>query len=207
MNEPGKTAIYLVYGKFGVEPGHNRNPRTHCFIRTFGSQIMPLSPHPGSSSTAASQPPALLEWRWKPFDALTPHEIYAILAARNAVFIVEQHCVYGDVDGVDQKAWHLGGYDEAGRLACYVRVWLSDAPEPDVLIGRVLTTQPFRGMGVGNAMLGTVLERIREQWPNRPISLHAQAHLQAFYRAFGFAPSSDVHDEDGIAHVWMRLPA
>ncbi|OXH81234.1 drug:proton antiporter, partial [Burkholderia multivorans] len=52
--------------------------------------------------------------------------------------------------------------------------------------------------------LARALEHIRAQWPDTPVSLHAQAHLQRFYGAFGFTPSSDVHDEDGIAHVWMR---
>ncbi|AJY42102.1 GNAT family N-acetyltransferase [Burkholderia humptydooensis] len=160
-----------------------------------------------ASSVTTAAPLASLEWRWKPFGALTPSEIYAILAARSDVFVVEQNCVYRDIDHADLEAWHLGAYDAQGRLACYLRVLLPDASEPDIRIGRVLTTQPFRGMGVGHAMLSAVLERIRAQWPDTSISLHAQAHLQKFYGAFGFAPSSDVHDEDGIAHVWMRSPA
>ncbi|KGR97863.1 GNAT family N-acetyltransferase [Burkholderia sp. ABCPW 111] len=157
-----------------------------------------------ASSATAAPPPVALDWRWKPFDALTPREIYAILSARSDVFVVEQNCVYRDIDHADFDAWHLGAYDAQGRLACYLRVLPPDAAEPDVRIGRVLTTQPFRGMGLGNAMLAAALERVRVQWPGTPVSLHAQAHLQKFYGAFGFAPSSDVHDEDGIAHVWMR---
>ncbi|AOJ11818.1 GNAT family N-acetyltransferase [Burkholderia mayonis] len=159
-----------------------------------------------ASSVIAGEPSASLEWRWKPFDALTPREIYTILAARSDVFVVEQNCVYRDIDHADSDAWHLGAYDAQGRLACYLRVLLPDAAEPDIRIGRVLTTQPFRGMGLGNAMLAAALERIRAQWPGTPICLHAQAHLQKFYGAFGFAPCSDVHDEDGIPHVWMRSP-
>jgi ElaA protein len=53
-------------------------------------------------------------------------------------------------------------------------------------------------------MLETVLGHIRTQWPGTPIRLHAQAHLQPFYGAFGFSPISDVHEEDGIPHIWMR---
>ena len=116
-----------------------------------------------ASAPAASLHADDLDWHWKFFDALTAREVYSILDARSAVFVVEQNCVYRDIDGADQAAWHLAAYDPAGRLAGYLRVLLPDAQ----------------------------------------VSLHAQAHLQRFYGAFGFTPSSDVHDEDGIPHVWM----
>ncbi|MGF6805910.1 ElaA protein [Paraburkholderia sp. Clong3] len=152
---------------------------------------------------------AQLEWRWKPFGNLTSVEVYEMLAARSAVFVVEQNCVYGDIDGLDVEAWHLLAYgtgDGAARppLAGYLRVLLPDAADADVRIGRVLTTAPFRGICLGKAMLERSLAQIRAQWPDTPIRLHAQAHLQGFYGAFGFEPVSEVHDEDGIPHVWMR---
>jgi len=154
---------------------------------------------------------AQLEWRWKAFDDLTPTEVYAMLAARSAVFVVEQNCVYGDIDGLDLDAWHLLALgprtDSSGKhapLAGYLRVLLPDADDTDIRIGRVLTTVEFRGFGLGNAMLERSLEHIRAQWPGTPIRLHAQAHLQRFYGAFGFAPVSEIHEEDGIPHVWMR---
>ncbi|KIG04526.1 GNAT family N-acetyltransferase [Caballeronia concitans] len=153
-----------------------------------------------------------LEWRWKRFDDLTTAEVYDMLAARSAVFVVEQNCVYGDVDGLDVDAWHLLAYGEGEKrptLAGYLRVLLPgfpDANEKDVRIGRVLTTAGFRGMKLGNAMLERALHEILKQWPDEPVSLHAQAHLQRFYGAFGFVASSGVHDEDGIPHVWMRRP-
>lgn len=148
-----------------------------------------------------------LEWRWKPFTDLTNVEVYALLAARSAVFVVEQNCVYGDIDGLDFEAWHLSAYgpaDQCPPLAGYLRVLLPDAADADIRIGRVLTTAGFRGIGLGNAMLERSLVHIRSQWPGTPIRLHAQAHLQGFYGAFGFAPVSEIHDEDGIPHVWMR---
>jgi ElaA protein len=156
-----------------------------------------------------------IEWRWKRFDDLTSAEVYDMLAARSAVFVVEQNCVYGDIDGLDLDAWHLLAYGPAKAdqkrpaLAGYLRVLLPgfpDAGEKDVRIGRVLTTAKFRGFKLGNAMLERALERILAQWPDEPVSLHAQAHLQKFYGAFGFVASSGIHDEDGIPHVWMRRP-
>ncbi|RKP50689.1 GNAT family N-acetyltransferase [Trinickia fusca] len=148
-----------------------------------------------------------IEWRWKPFEQLSTAECYDMLAARNAVFVVEQKCIYADIDGLDQGAWHLlayAGSAEKAKLAGYLRVLLPDAAEPDVRIGRVLTTAGFRGIGLGNAMLEQTLAHVARQWPGVPISLHAQAHLQRFYGAFGFEPTSDVHDDDGIPHIWMR---
>lgn len=167
-----------------------------------------------------------LEWRWKPFADLTPIEVYDMLEARNAVFVVEQQCVYNDVDGLDQEAWHLFAYSpgadantdatEANRadakrapaptptVAGYLRVLLPDASDADIRIGRVLTTFDFRGIGLGSAMLEQALKHIVAQWPDAAIKLHAQAHLQMFYGAFGFEPISGIHEEDGIPHVWMR---
>jgi ElaA protein len=151
--------------------------------------------------------PLMIEWRWKAFDDLTPAEVYDMLAARSAVFVVEQNCLYGDIDGLDTEAWHLFAYGQSeprAKLAGYLRVLLPDESETDIRIGRVLTTADFRGQGLGTKMLERALEHIATQWPTTPIRLHAQAHLQPFYGAFGFEAISDVHEEDGIPHVWMR---
>ena len=162
-----------------------------------------------------------LEWRWKPFTDLTALEVYDMLEARNAVFVVEQQCIYNDVDGLDKDAWHLlaysrtankrvpdagGGAGQADHpsLAGYLRVLLPDASDGDIRIGRVLTVSEFRRIGLGRSMLEQALKHIVAQWPDAAIKLHAQAHLQMFYGAFGFEPISEVHDEDGIPHVWMR---
>lgn len=160
---------------------------------------------------------AALDWRWKAFDELTSAEVYAMLAARSAVFVIEQNCLYGDIDGLDLDAWHLLAFGTAADasaqaltgaarppLAGYLRVLLPDADDADIRIGRVLTTAAFRGIGLGNAMLDRAIAHIRKQWPGTPIRLHAQAHLQGFYGAFGFEPVSEIHEEDGIPHVWMR---
>lgn len=147
------------------------------------------------------------DWRWKAFDDLTHIEVYDMLEARSTVFVIEQTCLYGDIDGLDRDAWHLLAYGSdapRAKLAGYLRVLLPDAGDPDIRIGRVLTTAGFRGVGLGKAILERTLSHIDAQWPGTPIRLHAQAHLQAFYGAFGFEPVSDVHEEDGIPHVWMR---
>jgi ElaA protein len=155
------------------------------------------------------------DWCWKSFDGLSALEVYTMLAARSEVFVVEQNCVYGDVDGQDPGAWHLLVYrrsaDAQPALAGYLRVLLPNSTDTtketeksDIRIGRVLTTAAFRGIGLGQAMLERTLEFIREQWPGQPIRLHAQARLERFYAGFGFETISDVHIEDNIPHIWMR---
>ncbi|ACC70043.1 GNAT family N-acetyltransferase [Paraburkholderia phymatum] len=164
-----------------------------------------MTEHLPATNKAASS----IDWRWKAFDDLTNVEVYDMLAARAAVFIIEQNCLYDDVDGLDTDAWHLLAYGDHAPgarvpLAGYLRVLLPDSRDSDIRIGRVLTTARFRGQGLGRAMLEQALGHIDAQWPATPIRLHAQAHLQAFYGAFGFEPVSDVHEEDGIPHIWMR---
>jgi ElaA protein len=184
-------------------------------------------------STAFFSLPARLQWHWKPFAALAAREVYDLLAARAAVFVLEQQCLYNDADGLDTSAWHLfatarrddkdkdkegdndnddndndndnSDDDSPRELAACLRVLLPDAADTDVRIGRVLTTAKFRGKGLGHALLARALAHIASQWPGVPVRLHAQAHLQKFYGASGFRTISDVHDDVGIAHVWMRL--
>jgi ElaA protein len=152
------------------------------------------------------------DWRWNAFGDLNALDVYTMLAARSEVFVIEQQCLYADVDGQDVDAWHLLVYsrsaDARRALAGYLRVLLPKkderAEDADIRIGRVLTTSAFRGIGLGQTMLERALSHIARQWPHQPIRLHAQAHLQRFYSSFGFEPISDVHLEDNIPHIWMR---
>jgi len=147
------------------------------------------------------------DWQWKPFEALDAREVYAMLKLRSDAFVVEQHCVYGDIDGLDLDAWHLFAWGERNgvrELAGYLRVLLPDADDADVRIGRGVTSQNHRGIKLGNALLERAIAQIARQWPHVQMRLHAQAHLQKFYGAFGFAPVGEIHEEDGIPHVWMR---
>lgn len=154
-----------------------------------------------------SSPPvsvADFEWRWQPFTDLTSVEVYTLLAARSEVFVLEQNCIWRDIDDADFAAWHLSAYAPQGQLAGYLRVLGPADGKADVSIGRVLTTGAFRGCGLGKMMMARALMHIRDQWPGCAVSLHAQARLEDFYRAFGFERTSAVHDEDGIPHLWMR---
>jgi ElaA protein len=155
------------------------------------------------------------DWRWAAFNELDARDVYTMLAARSEVFVIEQQCLYTDMDGQDTDAWHLFVHTQTANaeLAGYLRVLPPDetgvaadavAGNVDVRIGRILTRAPFRGIGLGQAMLERTLGHVETQWPGHAIRLHAQAHLQRFYAGFGFEPISEIHLDDDIPHIWMR---
>jgi len=149
-------------------------------------------------------------WQWKRFAELTPAELYALLAARAEVFVVEQRCAFQDLDSVDQFAWHLLGWTDGDRepvLAAYLRLIDPGRKYAEPSIGRVLTTAPFRGIGLGREAMREGLVRAALLFPGRPIRIGAQQRLERFYVELGFRTVSAPYDEDGIAHVEMLRPA
>jgi ElaA protein len=155
-------------------------------------------------------PHVALQWQWSRLPGLAAAELYAILAARQQVFAVEQHCAFQDADGYDLAAWHLAGWtsgDAAPALATYLRVLDPGAKYDVPSIGRVLTVPPWRGIGLGRVAMREGIARCRAAWPGRPIRLAAQKRLEAFYASLGFRVASADYVEDGIPHVDMLLEA
>lgn len=127
-----------------------------------------------------------------------------MLALRQAVFIVEQHCPYLDADGLDQEAYHLIGTTTDGQLATYLRILPKGVSyEKHVAIGRVITAGFARGKGLGRPLMQQAIKAVQNIWKDVPVKLSAQAHLQAYYRSVGFEPVGDMYLEDGIPHVGM----
>ena len=145
----------------------------------------------------------MIRWEWLPFAGLDTAALYAIMAAREEVFVVEQHCAYRDADGRDPAAWHLVGWGGARDVAAYLRVLLPGARFAEHSIGRVLTTAAFRGQGLGRALMRRGLARVAEQFGAVPIRIAAQAHLADFYGSLGFVTASEPYEEDGIPHIDM----
>lgn len=147
-----------------------------------------------------------LTWNWYRFDAFSVDELYAILALRQKVFVVEQRCPYLDCDGVDRKAHHLVGW-QTTPLGCrplaYLRVIVPEEEDVTVRIGRLLTHPKIRGQGVGRELLRRALNWIEATLPKQAIAISAQHYLRNFYQAYGFVPVSDVYLEDGIPHLAM----
>ena len=147
-----------------------------------------------------------MRWTCVPFDELTTRALYDALALRSEVFVVEQQCVFLDIDGLDPQTWHLLGHGEDGALQAYARLIPPGLKSADALIGRVVTAPSARGGGTGRALMAEAVARCAQLWPGQAITLHAQAHLQRFYAGFGFAPVGEPYVEDGIPHIEMRTP-
>lgn len=138
----------------------------------------------------------------KKFDELTTAELYEILRARAEIFVVEQNCVYQDLDGTDYNSLHVF-YEENGKVLAYVRAFLKKDEEGAVQIGRVLTIR--HGEGLGGKILKESIRIIREHFHTEKLYLEAQCYATGFYEKEGFQVCSEEFLEDGIPHVEMEL--
>lgn len=141
-----------------------------------------------------------------PFEALSGADVYAVLALRQRVFVVEQHCAYLDADGLDAAAEHLVIKDGL-TLVAYARVLAPGVRFDTFTIGRVIVSPERRGEQLGRRVMQEAIGRVRAARGPVPLSLSAQAHLERFYGSLGFVRTSDVYDEDGIPHIDMRCEA
>jgi ElaA protein len=145
-----------------------------------------------------------VNWQWYRLGELSAVQLYAMLEARIAIFVVEQNCAYQDLDGLDLDAEHLIGW--SGReVAGYLRVLAPGTRFEDPSIGRIITTQRFRGTGLGRDIVAKGIERTRLRYPGRMIRISAQSYLEKFYGSFGFRTVSEPYMEDNIPHVEMLL--
>lgn len=168
--------------------------------------------------------PQALHWQCLPFDRLNVHSLYAILQLRAEVFVVEQACVFQDMDGADAACHHLLGTDAAASpglagcvesaepippraLLAYARLVPAGLKYAEASIGRVVTSPAARGRALGHALMAQACQQLVNLWGAQPIRIGAQAHLQAFYGQHGFVTDSPPYLEDGIPHVEMLRPA
>ena len=130
----------------------------------------------------------------------TTAELYEILKARAEIFVVEQNCVYQDLDGKDYNSLHVF-YEEEGKVLAYLRAFRKDADT--VQLGRVLTVQ--HGTGLGGTLLKEGIRQICEEFMSSQIYAEVQTYATGFYEREGFTVCSDEFLEDGIPHVAMLL--
>ncbi|ULQ56604.1 GNAT family N-acetyltransferase [Flavihumibacter rivuli] len=144
-------------------------------------------------------------WQLKQFGELTPEELYQILRLRSEVFVVEQNCVFLDMDNKDQSSWHLMGWQD-GLLAAYTRLLPPGLSYEEMSIGRVVSSPAVRGTGIGRELMLESISACRKLFGNGPIRIGAQLYLKKFYASLGFIAEGDIYLEDGIEHVEMRMP-
>lgn len=158
--------------------------------------------NPGASR-AARMP--LIRWQCSELQALAAEQLFAVCAARVAVFVVEQTCAYQELDPLDLQARHLIAW-AGDEVAAYARILAPGTRFEAPSIGRVLTAAPFRRVGLGRTLMIKALEQIDVLYPGSAVHISAQTYLQNFYTEFGFVPHAAQYLEDGVPHIEMRRP-
>lgn len=141
-------------------------------------------------------------WQWYGWADLTPDVLYAVLRLRSAIFVVEQDCVFPEMDGRDPQCEHLCGWNGT-ELVAYLRLVPPAVRTKEVSLGRVVVARPARGTGLGRAVMREGLARCAQRYPGQPVKVSAQQHLERFYASLGFVTAGAPYDEDGIPHVDM----
>ncbi len=150
---------------------------------------------------------APLQWRCLPFAALSADTLYRLLRLRSEVFVVEQNCVFLDMDGLDAQCLHVLGEvvdaDGTPHLHASTRLVPPGLAFAEASIGRAVTAPAARGGGIGHALMNESVRLLERLWGPQPIRIGAQAHLEAFYNRHGFVSDNKPYVEDGIPHIEM----
>lgn len=139
----------------------------------------------------------------KTFDELSNKELYDLLQLRSDVFVVEQNCVFLDMDGLDEKAHHVLGFYNNKLVACS-RLFSVGISYPEASIGRVVTHSSVRKLRFGKLLMQYSIQQIKELYKENEITIGAQCYLKKFYNDLGFTEVGAMYLEDGIEHIKMR---
>ena len=144
----------------------------------------------------------MLEIKVKRFSELLIQELYDLLQLRSEIFVVEQDCVYQDLDGKDQKALHILGY-KSGKIVAYTRVFKQGDYFKETSIGRVVVKENERQYKYGYAIMKASIEAIKKYYNTTEIKISAQTYLKRFYNNLEFKEVGEEYLEDGIPHINM----
>ena len=138
----------------------------------------------------------------KSFSELTTDELYNILQLRSEVFVVEQNCVYQDIDFKDQKALHVLGFKD-DKIVAYTRIFKPGNYFENSSIGRVVVKENERKFGYGHDVMKASINAIKNYFKEEKITISAQKYLTKFYETHGFTQVGNEYLEDGIPHIRM----
>lgn len=144
----------------------------------------------------------MLKTTIKKFEALTANELYTILRLRSEVFVVEQDCVYQDLDDKDKKALHVIGW-YGNTIVAYTRIFDVKLYFNEASIGRVVVEQKHRSKGFGIDIMNASIDAIKKHYNQAQIKISAQTYLIKFYNKLGFKEQGKPYLEDGIPHTAM----
>jgi len=146
----------------------------------------------------------MTNWTDKKFNDLEPRELYAILQLRSEVFVVEQNCVFLDMDNKDQVSHHLMGW-QGDKLVAYSRIVPAGISYVEFSIGRIVSSPAVRGQGIGRVLVNKSIQLAYSLHGKGVMRIGAQYYLRGFYESFGFRKAGDIYLEDGIEHIEMLL--
>ena len=144
-----------------------------------------------------------ITFKIKRFNELSTVELYSLLQLRSEVFVVEQNCVYQDVDGKDDKAIHVLGYLD-NELASYSRIFDKGVYFEEASIGRVVVSPKHRDKKLGHDLMQVSIAAVEEHFNETNITISAQEYLKKFYESHGFIQTSEMYLEDDIPHIQMK---
>lgn len=144
-----------------------------------------------------------IQWKIKTFETLSVNELYDILRLRSEIFVVEQNCVYLDLDGKDKKALHLFGEFE-GKIVTYSRLFKPGISFENASIGRVVVDANYRDKKWGHDLMREAISGIQSHFGESKITIGAQLYLKKFYESHGFVQTSEMYLEDDIPHIEMK---
>ncbi len=144
-----------------------------------------------------------LHWQTLSFHSLSNLQLYSMLRLRSEVFVVEQNCIYQDLDNYDQDAHHVIATNPEHEVVCCARIIAPGIKYKGASIGRIVTSPSLRATGQGKNLLAQAVSACESLHGACDISISAQQHLERFYNDFGFVTQSDPYLEDDIPHVCM----
>lgn len=144
-----------------------------------------------------------ITFKIKRFNELSTLELYSLLQLRSEVFVVEQNCVYQDVDGKDDNAIHVLGFLD-NELASYSRIFDKGIYFEEASIGRVVVSPKLRDKKLGHDLMQVSIAAVKEHFKEHNITISAQEYLKKFYESHGFVQNSEMYLEDNIPHIQMK---
>ncbi len=145
----------------------------------------------------------MISFTTKTFSELSTAELYELLQLRAEVFVLEQNCVYQDIDNKDEKALHVLGIENQ-KLVAYTRLLPQGYYHQEAGIGRVLTHSSVRKFGYGKLLMQYSIDETQKHFQTKTIVISAQLYLEKFYTELGFVAEGDTYIEDHIPHIQMR---
>ena len=144
----------------------------------------------------------MLEIKVMNFTEFNTEELYNVLQLRSDIFVVEQDCVYLDIDGKDDKAVHVVGLKD-NKVVAYTRVFKPGDYFDEASIGRVAVHKEYRKFGYGKVIMQASIKVVEEHFNRTEIKISAQKYLTKFYSDLGFNTIGEEYLEDGIPHIGM----